>query len=306
MVSTGCVVGVRHNLESLYMKKVKYQNMLKSDYFMESGNEAERLDVKTDRAAVVEQAKWAGATSGKRVADLGCGAGVTTSILNDCTGPNGKILGLDISPERIAYAETHNAAPRIDYVVGDIRTPLTAHGTFDVLFVRFVLEYYRHEAEAIVRNIYESLAPGGTICLMDLDYNCLSHYGIDAEIETELRGLIETLERSFDFDPYVGRKLYSFLYDLGCEDIEVKMSAHHLIYGGLDPADRFNWRCKVEAAKPLMASEAAHQAFQEGFLRFFEDPRRFTYTPLIMCKGKKPMTPADARTGMKSDSADGL
>jgi hypothetical protein len=31
------------------------------------------------------------------------------------------------------------------------------------------------------------------------------------------------------------------------------------------------------------------EAFIHDFNKFLIDPRRFTYTPLIMCKGKKPL-----------------
>jgi len=49
-------------------------------YLMESDEEALRLDIKTVPALVEAQARWAGIEPGMRVADLGCGAGKTTSI----------------------------------------------------------------------------------------------------------------------------------------------------------------------------------------------------------------------------------
>ena len=95
------------------------------------------------------------------------------------------------------------------------------------------------------------------------------------------------LQDRFDFDPFAGRKLYSYLYDIGCEEIEVDLTAHHLIYGKLKEHDLFNWTCKMEAAKPLFDSEETYRQFFDEFMRFFTDSRRFTYTPLIACKGKK-------------------
>jgi hypothetical protein len=32
-----------------------------------------------------------------------------------------------------------------------------------------------------------------------------------------------------------------------------------------------------------------YQEFREEFKQFFENPRRFTYTPLIACRGIKPI-----------------
>jgi hypothetical protein len=39
----------------------------------------------------------------------------------------------------------------------------------------------------------------------------------------------------------VGRKLYTYLYDMGFKDIQAHMMPHHLIYGELISSDDFNW-----------------------------------------------------------------
>ena len=49
------------------------------------------------------------------------------------------------------------------------------------------------------------------------------------------------MDEKYNFDTFVGRKLYSFLYDSGLENIEVNMEAHHLIYGQAKESDIFNW-----------------------------------------------------------------
>ena len=58
-------------------------------YLMEDGDEGERLRLKTDRAVVERQARWAGIGAGMRVLDVGCGAGVTSAILGDLVSPQG-------------------------------------------------------------------------------------------------------------------------------------------------------------------------------------------------------------------------
>jgi len=128
--------------------------------------------------------------------------------------------------------------------------------------------------------------------LIDLDYNCLSHFGISATLEKAMRGVMQHLEQRADFDPYVGRKLYSFLFDLNFSEIRVKMDSHHLIYGPVKEKDRFNWTKKVEIAARqsgygFKEYENGFQGFQSEFQAFFHDPRRFTYTPIISCRGRK-------------------
>ncbi len=73
-------------------------------YFMESEAEALRLDLKTDPAAVEDPVRWAGIGPGMRVVDCGCGAGKTTHILHRLVQPGGEVVGIDGSPQRMAYA----------------------------------------------------------------------------------------------------------------------------------------------------------------------------------------------------------
>ena len=111
-------------------------------YLMESEDEAFRLELKTDVAVVEQQAKWAGVKPGMRIADIGCGPGITTSIIHSLSQPHGKMVGVDISEPRIKYAREHYNVKGIEYVIDDIRNPLDSLGLFDLVWVRFILEYY--------------------------------------------------------------------------------------------------------------------------------------------------------------------
>ena len=71
------------------------------------------------------------------------------------------------------------------------------------------------------------------------------------------------------------------------------MSSHHLIYGELDEIERYNWERKVLVAARRSGCNFSHydggfDEFAREFSAAFQDPRRFTYTPLIICCGKKP------------------
>jgi SAM-dependent methyltransferase len=229
------------------------------------------------------------------VADLGCGPGKTTFHLYQNIQPGGTVLGIDAEQRRVDYAKSkYGQQEGIDFSVGDIRRPLTEFGTFDFIWIRFVLEYFRSSSFDIVRNAKNCLRPGGILCLIDLDYNCLSHYGIPERLEKAFYGLINQLREVGDFDPYVGRKLYAYLFDLGLCDIKIHLDAHHLIYGALGDVDEFNWRKKVEVVarqsgyRFLDLYPGGFEEFLEEFNDSFADPRRFTYTPMIACWGSQP------------------
>lgn len=267
--------------------------MPSTGYLMESDAEAYRLDKKTDPELVRKQADWAGLKPGMRVADLGCGSGQTSYILNQYVQPNGDTIGIDISKQRIRFARGNYQAENLNFACRDIRNSLEDLGPFDFIWLRFVLEYYLEESFDIVTHVTKFLKPGGILCLIDLDHNCLNHFGMSPSLESALQGAMHTLEKTANFDPYVGRKLYSFLYDLQFDDIDVNVTAHHLIYGQLKEEDAFNWEKKVEIAGRRSGYNFSEypnnfNGFLEDFNSFFNDHRRFTYTPVIACKGRKP------------------
>jgi SAM-dependent methyltransferase len=267
--------------------------MPQTHYIMEHGEEAHRLDLKTDLGSLQKQALWAGIRPGMRVADVGCGSGKTSHFLHTLVQPEGEVVGVDASHSRIRHAEAHYGARGTSFVCKDFCDPLQDLGRFDFVWVRFVLEYHRAEAKQIVSNLMQILKPGGILFLADLDHNCLNHYGLSPRLREALDGIMHDLEHDHNFDPYAGRKLYSFLYDLGLENIAVEIYHHHLIYGELSEIDNYNWTRKLEVAAQnsgygFAGYPGGYGEFLEEFRTFFADPRRFTYTPLICCRGQKP------------------
>jgi SAM-dependent methyltransferase len=264
--------------------------MISSDYIMESRDEVKRLEMKTEFEALKEQAVWAGLVPGMRVADMGCGSGITTSFLKEITGPSGEVVGVDRSRDRLEYARQNYGNTGVSFIERDIYHPLSDLGKFDFIWVRFLLEYHRTRQYELVGRFSELLAPGGILCLVDLDFNSINHYGWSGRLKRAIEAIVSSLEMNSDFDPYAGKRLYGHLYDLNLKDIQVRMAAHHLIYGKLKNVDEFNWLTKVAVA--CRDSGYSYPEYPGGFDEFyqecrdfFSDPRRFTYTPLILCRG---------------------
>jgi len=261
---------------------------------MENESESERLERKTDVGVVQQQAHWAGLKPGMRVADIACGSGKPTSALFQTVQPGGRVVGVDGSQQRIDHAVRNYGGPGLEFVRRDlVNESLTYLGLFDFIWIRFFLEYHRSNAFELVKKFADSLKPGGILCLIDLDRNCMNHYDMPPRVEQVLLSVMAKAEQEDNFDSRMGIKLYSFLYDLGFEEIDVTMGAHHLIFGALNEVDDFNWSQKIEVA--VRRSEGAFDAFdgdiaefKEAFQRFFNDHRRFSYTPYIACRGCKP------------------
>jgi SAM-dependent methyltransferase len=263
-------------------------------YLMDNKEESVRLEVKTDPEAVREEARWCGVKPGMRVMDAGCGPGLTSALLLELLQPGGEMLGVDYMEPRIRDArEKYGERPGMEFLLHDLRQPLPPMEPFDLIWVRFVLEYNLRESLDIVRNLTAFLKPDGLLCLMDLDNNCLSHYPLPPKMEGILLGSMDRMQAEFNFDPFAGRKLYSYLYDLGYRHNMVRLKAHHLIYGSVRASDLFNWTKKLEVAAVQVQGAfddypGGYRGFFSDFDAFFNDPRRFTYTPMILCKGRKP------------------
>ena len=262
------------------------------EYLMEDPQEIERLERKTDPDAVLAQARWAGLAAGMRVADIGCGPGLTSNLLLDVVQPGGEVVGVDFSTERIRHAQKRYQQKELSFQQQDFFTDLASLGTFDFVWVRFVLEFHRSRATELVENLNRMVRPGGILCLIDLDYNCLSHAGLPDRVNETIQDVVSGLEENADFDPFAGRHLYGHLFDLNYQDIRLEMTSHHLIYGELDDVEHYNWERKVLVA--ARRSGCDFSRYQGGFDEFarefttsFKDPRRFSYTPLISCCGRK-------------------
>ncbi len=260
---------------------------------MESPEEAERLDVKTDVSAVIRQAKWAGIQPGMRVADVCCGSGKTSAVFHKLVQPGGSVVGIDQSPQRLAFALQRYGVQGIEFDCRNITEPLDELGQFDFVWLRFVLEYFSANAFEVVQNVAGMVCPGGILCLLDLDHNSLNHYRAPAGLEQTMLDLAQLAVEKANFDPYAGRKLYSHIYRLGYEEIAVDVSAHHLIIGELKEADAFNWIKKISVSAKNLGYDfrryaGGYREFLAEFEAFFCDPGRFTYTPLISCRGRRP------------------
>ena len=266
------------------------------NYLMESDKETLRLEAKTDLAQLRRQALWCGVKPGMRVLDAGCGPGKTTALLHEMIQPGGSITGIDFSEERILYArKKYGDKKGIEFHMQDLLKSMEWLGQYDLVWVRFVLEYYRAEAPQIVKNLKRCVKPGGYLCLLDLDYNCLSHYELPEQIAAMLTKIMQVMEAKYNFDTYAGRKLYAFLYDNGFEKMDVELMGNNIIYGQIKAQDQFDWIKKIEVA--AKKAKGIVDDYPGGFEKLFEDlkiflnnPRRFTYSPLILCKGRRPLS----------------
>jgi len=99
--------------------------------------------------------------AGKRVLDAGCGTGYGCAALSERAS---SVTGLDISPEAIAHAREHSAAPGVTFLVGSCSAMPLPNAAFDLVISFEVIEHLE-DWRAFLLESRRVLAPGGVFLL---------------------------------------------------------------------------------------------------------------------------------------------
>lgn len=106
----------------------------------------------------------ANAQPGEMAIDVGCGPGTTTAALASAVGPEGHVLGVDISQVLIDAALTRRL-PNATFVVADAGTHPFEAGSADLIFSRFGVMFFADPVAAFV-NLRRALKPSGRLAFV--------------------------------------------------------------------------------------------------------------------------------------------
>jgi arsenite methyltransferase len=107
---------------------------------------------------------------GEAVLDVGSGAGTDALVAAQMVGAEGRVTGIDMTPEMLAKARAAAAemgATNVEFVEGEVeRLPFT-DATFDVVISNGVIDLIP-DKDAVYAEIQRVLRPGGRIQVADV------------------------------------------------------------------------------------------------------------------------------------------
>ena len=110
--------------------------------------------------------KWIEPQLGNSCIDLCCGSGDLTRLLAQRVGSQGKVYGVDFSPQMLARARQQTSEPQIHWLEADVLDLPFAESTFDGATMGYGLRNVLDISKSL-EEIYRVLKPGAKAAILD-------------------------------------------------------------------------------------------------------------------------------------------
>jgi ubiquinone/menaquinone biosynthesis C-methylase UbiE len=164
---------------------------------------------------------------GSRVLEAGCGIGAQTVTLAE-RSPGARICSIDLSASSLAQAEARVRAAGIGNVSfrrADIYSLPFADGSFDHVFVCFVLEHLPDPALALSR-LGRVIRPGGSVTVIEGDHGS-AFFHPDSEPARKAIACLVAIQREMGGNALIGRELFPLLRRSGFREVRVSPRPVH-------------------------------------------------------------------------------
>jgi ubiquinone/menaquinone biosynthesis C-methylase UbiE len=165
--------------------------------------------------------------SGNIVLDLGCGPGLWTSLMAEKVHPEGKVVGVDFSPDLINFAkerlEKEPFKDIIEFHKSDFYKIPFEDNTFDLVFFGNCFAYVTGHDKIIKEMKRVAKKDGGRVVAKDFDGGLFIVHPIEPQLTLKVmtataQALKENPPESI-FDNFVGRKMHGLFLKAGFKDV---------------------------------------------------------------------------------------
>lgn len=108
--------------------------------------------------------------TGETVLDIGSGPGFLAEAVAGMTGPTGKVIGVDLSPQMVERATARSSNDWLSYEVADAVSLPFSDNSFDVVVSTQVAEYVA-DISAFCSEVFRVMAAGGRGLILATDWD---------------------------------------------------------------------------------------------------------------------------------------
>jgi arsenite methyltransferase len=164
--------------------------------------------------------------TGETVLDLGSGGGIDVFLASQKVGKNGKVIGVDMTPEMVETAEKNASEAgykNVEFRIGEIENLPINDGLIDVIISNCVINLTTDKSTAY-SEAFRVLKPGGRILVSDL----VSEGYIPLDMRKNFQAWSECIAGAIDKDRYL-----DIIKEAGFRDVEI-VKSHYFTEPNMD------------------------------------------------------------------------
>ena len=170
---------------------------------------------------------YAGIRPGDTVLDLGSGAGVDVFLAAQAVGPDGRVIGVDMTPEMIARAWANAVKGdyrNVEFRLGDIEALPVESNSVDVVLSNCVINL-APDKRRVFAEMYRVLKPGGRFSISDI----VTYGDVPESIRKDVELWAGCIAGALDRDVYL-----HIIREAGFENVKVDKSVEYDALQGKD------------------------------------------------------------------------
>jgi SAM-dependent methyltransferase len=151
---------------------------------------------------------------GQTVLDLGSGGGIDCFLAARQVGPQGKVIGVDMTPAMLEKARLNKhklGAENVDFRLGEIEHLPVADASVDVIISNCVINLSPDKPQ-VLREAYRVLKPGGRLAISDV----VTDGPLDDEVRASLSAWAGCVAGAPDRQDYI-----RFIREAGFAEVEI-------------------------------------------------------------------------------------